>query len=442
MATLKLGSITAIVTGFTLNNGLPYFQKAVPTALRERIGKSTIKIRLHDYNGNYAVQCHRLDDQYAALFRAMKSDEGIVSSEAKLAAIALLDAVGLKPGDGFEEKIDLGEGRIEILQPAHDALQDFLVERDFNPSTVTATAFKALSHEFPTLLSEAFSVYLDNHRRGKDKKFIADQKQHWLKLINMVGDKPIKSVTREDARKFRDLRLASGVTSTTVEREISAIRAVFTKAIRELSLPISNQFSGLEIPRSGNNATERLPYTPEEIMHLVTKALQINDETRRIVIALALTGARLAEIVGLRKVDLDHKNMAILIRPHPGRSLKTDHSVRVVPLLPIAYEALKTQSEDADGDFLFPKYASRQGTRADSASATLNKWAKNFVAGRSMHCFRHSLRDQLRAVSCPEAIAKEIGGWSSSNDISVGYGQGYPLEVKRKWLTQAYKHCF
>ena len=55
-----------------------------------------------------------------------------------------------------------------------------------------------------------------------------------------------------------------------------------------------------------------------------------------------------------------------------------------------------------------------------------------------MHSFRHSLRDNLRAVECPEEIAKEIGGWATGNDVSVGYGRGYAIETKRQWLARAY----
>ena len=72
MSTLKIGSITVIVNGYTTNNGLPYFQKAVPESLRGRLGKATIKIALKAENGNFAIQCHRLNQQYTDLFRAMK----------------------------------------------------------------------------------------------------------------------------------------------------------------------------------------------------------------------------------------------------------------------------------------------------------------------------------------------------------------------------------
>jgi integrase len=439
MSTLQFGSITIIVNGYTLNNGLPYFQKAVPQALRDRCGKATIKVRLHEHDGNYALQCHRLDKKYSALFRAMKADPTITPTEAKLSGIALLEVAGLRQGDGLDEfRVQRSDGRYEVINPAHDALQDFLTERDFPASATTTAAFAALDNRLPVLLSEAFPIYLDNHSKGSDRKFIEAQRQHWNKLVDLLGDVPIKAVSRLDAKKYRDHRLASGVTPSTVKREINVLRAVFAKAIRELSLGIPNEFAGLEIKLSNRNAKDRIPYAKDEIQVLVTEALRVDDEQRRIVLVLALTGARLAEIVGLRRDDFDPAARSIHIREHSSRSVKTEQSNRVVPLLELAFEALTKQAKAVGGEYLFPSYASAEGTNADSASATLNKWAKKHVQGKSMHCFRHAMRDQLRAVMCPESVAKEIGGWSSTHDVSVHYGQGYPLEVKREWLEKAY----
>ena len=439
MSKLNFGSITVIVNGFTLNNGLPYFQRAVPSALRSRLGKATIKIRLHEHNGNFAIQCHRLNNQYSALFRAMKNDDSIAPCETKLAALAMLETLGLSAGDGLTEiRVPLDDGRIDVMTPAHDILIDFLMEREIKPSAVTKAAISLLDNKLPVLLSEAFPVYLDNHSKGSDKKFIDAQRQHWVKLVDLLGDIPIKSVTRADAKKYRDHRLASGVAPSTVKREINVLRAVFTKAIRELSLGIPNEFSGLEIKQSSRNLKVRIPYTKDEIQLLVSEALKWDDEKRRIVIVLALTGARPSEIMGLRKTDFDLINQSIHIREHASRSVKTDQSNRIVPLLPLAFEAISKQAKEAHGDYLFPNYANDQETRGDSASGTLNKWAKKYVGDKTMYCFRHALRDQLRAVMCPESIAKEIGGWSTSHDVSVHYGQGYPVKLKLEWLSKAY----
>ena len=49
--------------------------------------------------------------------------------------------------------------------------------------------------------------------------------------------------------------------------------------------------------------------------------------------------------------------------------------------------------------------------------------------------FRHSLRDRLRAVECPADIADAIGGWTTVG-VGEGYGKGYGLAVKKKWILQ------
>jgi len=110
-------------------------------------------------------------------------------------------------------------------------------------------------------------------------------------------------------------------------------------------------------------------------------------------------------------------------------------------LLPMALEAIERQLSDHTGDFVFPSYASKAEVKADSASAALNKWAKTIVnePNRTMHSFRHAMRDQLRAVNCPSEVSKAIGGWSEGNDASSSYGAGYELDMKRKWLTKAYE---
>ncbi len=441
MSTLKVGSITLIVNGYTINNGLPYFQKAVPAALRQRIGKATIKIPLKPENGNVVVQCHRLEQQYSSLFKAMKFDSNLTPSQDKQAAMALLATYGFKQGDGLIE--EHRPSHLSSTDPfdstAHiSALQDELEERFGARNNLTDAAFKVLDNKLPVLLSEAFAVYLENHNKGQDKEFQSSQFQHWNKLILLLGDIGIESVTRELARSYRDARLSAGLSSASVSRELNTIRAVFNKAIREIPLNMRNPFESLQIPQTIKFENERISFTREEIQILVNSAKQQDDDKRRIVITLALTGARLAEIVGLRKKDLDLQNQAITIAPHATRSIKTNNS-RVVPLLPIAFEALQKQHEESKSDYLFPSYADSSSTNSDSASAALNKWAKKFVSMKSMHCFRHSFRDQMREAMCPESISKEIGGWASTHDVSVQYGQGYSLDLKRQWLSKAYE---
>jgi len=88
----------------------------------------------------------------------------------------------------------------------------------------------------------------------------------------------------------------------------------------------------------------------------------------------------------------------------------------------------------SDQKYLFPRYTKGGKCNANSASAALNKWMKQYVEdGCVIHSFRHSMRDRLREVECPSDIIDQIGGWSCSS-VGQNYGIGYKLPVLHKWL--------
>ena len=78
-----------------------------------------------------------------------------------------------------------------------------------------------------------------------------------------------------------------------------------------------------------------------------------------------------------------------------------------------------------------------QNTKANSASAALNKWLKAHVSGDIVvHSLRHAMRDRLRAVECPTDIIDQIGGWSRKG-VGESYGRGYQVEQLHRWLARA-----
>ena len=442
MTKLKVGSITLIVNGYYINNGRPYFQRAVPADLRKRLGKSKISIALKPEHGHVALQCQRLSEKWAALFKAMRNDPSLTPSEVKQAAITKLALFGLKAGDGnYEMPMPYGHEGTYNTQPHLEAFED-AIEVDFRRGDpVAIAAYEALRKPMPVLLSEAFAIYLDNHQKGNDSAFKDSQSQHWTKFIALTGDIPLITLNREHAKEYRDHRLNTGVKAATVKRELNTLMAIVNKAFAELTINQKNPFEQLTIHKTATNtSTEKQPYSREEITKLLSHARALNDERRRIVIVLALTGARLAEIVGLRRKDVDLTNNSIHIVSHPSRSLKTTASQRYLPLITLALTAVEAQLSAHTSDFVFPAYAGKASVKSDSASAALNKWAKTIIStpNRTMHSFRHALRDQLRAVNCPNEVSKAIGGWSEGNDVSSSYGLGYELEMKREWLTKAY----
>ena len=124
------------------------------------------------------------------------------------------------------------------------------------------------------------------------------------------------------------------------------------------------------------------------------------------------------------------------IRPHPWRSLKTASRARVIPLVGSAkWAAERILAQPDSSEFAFPNYNDGQRTNANSASAALNKWLKTKI-GRSytVHSFRHSMRDRLRAIECPSDIIDQIGGWLTQG-VGNSYGDGYNYRVLNKWMT-------
>jgi integrase len=147
---------------------------------------------------------------------------------------------------------------------------------------------------------------------------------------------------------------------------------------------------------------------------------------------------RLAEGAGLLRSEFIEKDgvLCVNIRPHPWRSLKTASSARTIPLVGSAkWAAERILAQPYSSEFAFPNYNDGKRTNANSASAALNKWLKTKVGqGYTIHSFRHSMRDRLRAVECPSDVIDQIGGWLTQG-VGTSYGSGHPIAILQKWLV-------
>ena len=145
---------------------------------------------------------------------------------------------------------------------------------------------------------------------------------------------------------------------------------------------------------------------------------------------------RLSEATGLAIDDivLDVGIQHLIIQPHPWRRLKTKGSHRTIPLVGFSLWSAKQIKKNSTCQNAFPRYIRNNECLSNSASAAVNKWLKTFIPKEcSVHSFRHSMRDRLRAVECPKEIIDQIGGWSSS-DVGESYGVGFQLNNLNRWL--------
>ena len=287
-------------------------------------------------------------------------------------------------------------------------------------------------------LSEALETYLTQKGASKPKTFKAAAQRACSYLVDACGAKTLAEYTRADALSYRDYLIAKGLVGSSVSRVISSIRAVFNFAISEYALDLKNPFLGMYFDKSAG-VSKRLPIPIEDILKVQHLCRTLDDDLRWLVALISDTGMRLAEGAGLLKSDiiLDADIPHISLKPHPWRPLKTSGSQRDIPLVGISLWAAQRLSEAfPDSPYAFPRYNRKDITNSNSASAALNKWLHHYVPkGCTMHSFRHSMRDRLRAVECPSDIIDQIGGWATEG-VGHSYGEGYSIEVCLKWVNK------
>ncbi|AUQ57115.1 phage integrase-like protein [Phaeobacter inhibens] len=289
-------------------------------------------------------------------------------------------------------------------------------------------------------LSEGVLTYVRLKGHGRPKTFERAAHRSCGYVIDVCGDKPLSDYTKADANAFRDALVKRGLTGSSVTRIFGTVRAVFNFAAAEQGLDITSPFSNVYYDRNAG-VSERLSIPVEDIRRVQGKCRELDDEMRWLVALIADTGMRIGEAAGLLREDIqksENGNWSVQVAAHPWRSLKTDGSKRVVPLVGSAkWAAERIHAQQGNSRFAFPRYNVSDKTNANSASAGLNKWLKTLAPkGATMHGFRHAVRDRLRAVECPADIADQIGGWQTEG-VGQGYGNGYPVEVLRNWMRKA-----
>jgi integrase len=262
-------------------------------------------------------------------------------------------------------------------------------------------------------------------------------KRSFARFAELVGDKPVDELTREDARAFRahwSERISrEGLSAASANREIAAISG----ALRSLNLlagvgdPDIFHRLRFSAPKGGTSGG-RPPCDRDYIVEAIYApgALDgLNKEARAILELLINTGMRPSEVVGLdaAAIRLEAPVPHVSIAPRPGREIKTQTSIRDIPLVGRALQAMRR----------FPEGFSRYADREPSLCQTLNKHLKSHGLKPSpKHCvysFRHGFQDRLIAVEAPDRIQADLMG---HRYVRERYGKGPDLAQKAVWLQR------
>ena len=182
--------------------------------------------------------------------------------------------------------------------------------------------------------SEALETYLQLKGPGKGDLFFTANRRAVSYLIDTLGDLPIDQYTSTDAARFRDALFAKNLSSSSVKRSFSVIRALVQLTLTEHGIQTPSPFKGTYLPWR-NDVRTRPPIQIEDIHHIQAECHRIDDDLRWSIALVSDTGMRLAEAVGLAIYDikLDHEYPHLVLQQHPWRPLKTATSERLVPLV-------------------------------------------------------------------------------------------------------------
>ena len=276
-------------------------------------------------------------------------------------------------------------------------------------------------------------------------------------------DIPVNHITKRHVREFKEAlqatpsRRSGQRAPSTINKYLTALRAVLSWAIDNGYVEGANPASGMAVRDTRDGADDRLTYSAEDLKLIFERSplyagcrssglrsvpgdLIIRDDAKFWIPLLALfTGARLTElgqlVVGDVREDEDTGIHYLDINAEgAGKSLKTKTAKRFIPVHPelVRCGFLKyvedRRKKGGQQARLFPDLKlSRAGSLTGSFSNWWRGYARGGVVGISdkrkvFHSFRHTFKSACRAARIEEEVHDAITGHSKGVSVGRSYG--------------------
>lgn len=410
-----------------------YYRRRVPGHVVPYENRSVIKISLGTKDEKEALRKASIYNDYIEEYwRGLIKTGGQSDCESEYrAAVKLAKAHGFAYKNVVEIAKEPLEEIVERLQVATKA-----IERKQTVSSVLG------GNEEPELMLsgciDAFWPLCADRLANKSPDQIRKWKNPRIAAINsfieVVGDKALAEVTRSDVLAYRQWwmdRVKSGeVVAATVNKNMIYVRDVLQMVgiSREIETDFELLFAKIRLKELERS---RPPFEASYVQNVLLHPNNLNGlntEARLLIYAMADTGARESELIGLQEDDifLDAPIAHIWIRARENQALKTVTSERKIPLVGASLYAFQNLPNG------FMHYRN-----ADTASTTINKYLRENklkpTDAHSLYSLRHTFKDRLRDAQAPEEIIDELMGHKKSGPK---YGRGHILERKFEWMRK------
>ena len=288
---------------------------------------------------------------------------------------------------------------------------------------------------------------------GTQGKALYDRERTAANLANFLGHDDAARVTADDVVRWKEARLADGRSTKTVANEIGELRPIWSWARRNRKLTFAeNPFASLAPRTKRRSRGPRGPFTEEEASRILEAARRETSAMLRwLPWLLAFTGCRIGEACqavreDVQRVGGDGPWFLHVHAEGDGRTLKTTHSERMIPLHPalIAEGFLDHIARLPGVSPLFPDVRpDKFGSRGGTATKAHGRWVRRTVGIEDIskdpaHAWRHRFEDQARRAGVPQNVTDALLGHLNTMNESEGYGRGFRFmpDATAPWVAK------
>ena len=453
---INLGAFTVYMKYLSKrpNRKTYYYRRRVPEDLLRHYDKSYIEVSLKQTDKVVASKvCEKFHQQIEKEFRRLRmglsKQEELSNFEAAVNHLKLFNLTPEDANDNYEANPakDIFFESLDNTLLKNLSAKEYRSYMEGNKSHLTAlseeerSALSIIKGEYRLMASQYPREYLKLRGQSENKKKVNECKAAINILIAVCGDKPPAQYKRVDVNKLIR-KLCEVKKTTTVERQLKSIRAMFNLVSREMDLAEDEQhpFYKFNIPDLGKDKKDKEEFDSDQLKVLRELPYSTNADITCLIHLMVDTGMRISEACGLRVTDvhLDVETPHITLRRNDARELKTKSSERLIPLVGASLSSMQYLLPMCINEYVFPRYIGKENNKLknDNASAACKKRLISLLGTNcpTSHSFRHTMNTRLRNVGCPKDMRNEMLGWA--RDISDNYGSPTDLQIKKKFLNQ------
>jgi integrase len=304
------------------------------------------------------------------------------------------------------------------------------------PSARQGESFGAAIERWAAIRSPAPKTRLDTEARFRE-------------LADHLGSDQLGKLTGAAVSDWRAALLAGG-TAGTAKRKLALVRAVLTVAGADglaVDPPVIERLAGRGLRDASGTRRQRRPFSLEEAAKLwqISRGQQGRPLDRwGFPLGLAI-GCRLEELAGLERRDVTEIGgiPVVLIQPSEDRRLKSDSSVRKIPVPGVlAREGFVSWAMAQPDGLLFPEPPppAADPRRSHYASVRLGKLIRGQagIADRSavFHSTRHFVAQQLVDSGAEQRVVEQVLGHSSRSMTARYSRDGVPLTLLKEAMER------